>query len=151
MSESVQGSAQLSGSETPRRFGHVPKERHPNITRALTLEGRAGVSVRRAGIYAARDARGTTLRVIGVTHDPAGSSTRALPRERLESWLSPLGVLEAEQAGEVNGAPRATADPTPPWSMLLLALALGVACVELAMARFFSHAHADDRAKETTP
>lgn len=31
MSESVQGSAQLSGSETPRRFGHVPKERHPNI------------------------------------------------------------------------------------------------------------------------
>lgn len=119
--------------------------------RALTLEGRAGVSVRRAGIYAARDARGTTLRVIGVTHDPAGSSTRALPRERLESWLSPLGVLEAEQAGEASAAPRASADPTPPWSMMLLALALGVACVELAMARFFSHALADDRAKETTP
>lgn len=118
--------------------------------RVVSLSGRAGAGVRRAGVYAARDARGATLGVIGITPDPAASPTRALSRDQVERWLSPLGAVEAQPEAGAPGTTDANRADSPPLSPLLLALALGVACIELVLARFFSHAHADDRPKGGT-
>lgn len=106
--------------------------------------------VRRADVWAATDARGSTLELIAVNPDTAASDTTVRSEEDLSAWISGLAGedrfawLEDGTSGPEAGRPQSAAlpdrDHAPPISPDLLLAALVVALAEMAMARWFSHA-----------
>ena len=102
--------------------------------------------VREAGVFEARDASGVRVGVLAVAPDAAGAAAGAVGRERVGAWLASatpggLGVgWEGEARGTRQGEARRRASTDPGPGLVLLLAALLLACVELCLARLFSHA-----------
>lgn len=122
--------------------------------RPLAVAPGTATPIRRAGVLTARGDGDATLAILAVNPDPAGSDTATQAPDAVLRWLAPLGeagLIDASgNAGPGAGAPENAAGilapppaDAPPVSVPLLAAALAVALVELTLARFFSHAHAD--------
>jgi hypothetical protein len=106
--------------------------------------------VRRAGLWRAADDRGISRALVAVNADPAGGRADAQPQAALAAWLSaaiggaPVQWLESlerpgsAQAGGLHAV--ASRGDGMRYVLPLLVAALVVALLELALARFFSHA-----------
>ncbi len=127
-------------------------------------EGFAGEAIRTAGLWQARDDRGTRRSVLAVNPDAAGSRTGALARDAVGAWLGSAvattensgdlgatvawlpregGAATAGAAGSVRGALSAAigvAERGAPISLPLLVALLALAVVELVLGRWASHA-----------
>lgn len=117
------------------------------------VDGRAAAPVRHAGLLRATDDRGATRGIVAVNADVRAGRTDAQPAEAVRAWLSgALGGTEVSWLGAAlpsggAGAGRTDLraalereDDRPTLSLPLLIAALCVAVVELALARWFSHA-----------
>jgi hypothetical protein len=119
-------------------------------TVSLSSNGPAPV-LRRAGLWRVTDARGATLGLAAVNADTAASRTAPRSTTELTPWLSSLAgedrLTWARDLAQPTGGAGAQAvlgdDPRPPISPVLLVCAAAIALLELAMARWFSHASID--------
>ncbi len=114
--------------------------------------GRAAEPIRRAGLWRAFDDRGSPRGLVAVHADAAGGRADPQPASAIQSWLStalgkPVQWLGDSRAVGGGQAARPTlrerldhGNDAAPWAVALLMTALGVALLELAMARWFSHA-----------
>lgn len=116
-------------------------------------------ALRRAGLWRATDARAVTLGLAAVNADTAASRTAPRSVSELTPWLSALAgedrLTWAKELNESGGASGAQTfpgdDPRPPISPVLLLCAAAVALMELAMARWFSHASIDRAVQAPAP
>ncbi len=116
--------------------------------------GPAGRSAaaRSAGVWKAVGRRGATLSLAAINADTAASNTASTAGPQIAAWLGPvcgpdrLAILDAAGgaggtvADEARGSVHAGSEDREPISMPLLAAALGLALLEVFMARQFSHA-----------
>jgi hypothetical protein len=121
-------------------------------TSILSGSATAPVAVSRAaGIARLRDEAGRAVGLLAINTDTDGARTDIVDAAAVREWLAPLSanpdLPEGAQQAEVQwidptdpGAPLARADRGTPISFPLLIAALAVAVIELAMARWFSHA-----------
>ncbi len=117
---------------------------------AISLTGGAPSAVRRAALWTARDARGSSLGLVATNPDLAGADTTPRATAQLTPWLGSLAGPQrvqwsAELAGTAQAQGRAASsaletENRPPVSAPLLAAAAAVALLELLLARIFSHA-----------
>lgn len=112
------------------------------------VQGKTESAIRAAGVWRAVDEQGALRGLVAINADPAGGRTDAQPRNSIAAWLGGAAGEEIKwlEAGEgisggasVSAALSRTTDASKFVLPLLLA-ALGVALLELAMARWFSHA-----------
>lgn len=134
----------------------------------IDAEGLAREAIRDAGLWRARDERGGRRGLLAVNPDPAAGRTTAQSREAVGAWLAgaverPADAAPAGTASPVIWLPNAasagaaapaaaqsvgaalrealgTGEPNVPISLPLLACALALALIELALARWASHA-----------
>ncbi len=156
-----------AGSAPPVPDGTRELRLLSSSTSALThsddlLSVNAGTSlappIRRAGLWRALDARGTSLGLLAVNADPAAGKTETRSTAQLTRWLGTvagedrLSFLTPDAApGSPSDSPSGTSAPQPnklplgedqrpPISVPLLLAAAAVALIELVLARVFSHA-----------
>lgn len=121
---------------------------------ALGLSASAAApALRRAGLWRATDARGASLGLVAANADTAASRVAPHAAGELTPWLGSIagedrvlwaGGLAGTAAGAGAGTPAFPGeDQRPPISPALLAAAVAVALLELALARWFSHAPID--------
>lgn len=118
---------------------------------AMQVTANAPSPVRRAGIYRALDERGVTRAVLAVRPDPLASDTSPIAAPVIAGWLAgavgtaPMTTIDQAASGpESDGANlrlalRGSAD-LPDASLPFLIAALALAVIELALARWSSHA-----------
>lgn len=134
----------------------------------LDPEGVAREAIRDAGLWRARDERGGRRGLLAVNPDPAAGRTAAQSREAVGAWLagavdraaddSPAGTaspviwlptaasagaaapVAAQSVGAALREALGTGKPNSPISLPLLVGALALALIELALARWASHA-----------
>ncbi len=114
--------------------------------------GRASSAIRRAGLWRASDRNGATSGLLVVTPDLAAASLQPQSATDVQSWLGSLAggrgsgaVRWLDEAGAISReAPAmlssAEAGSGLRWGLWLMLAALGLALVEVALARWFSHA-----------
>lgn len=112
--------------------------------------GRAARPIRTSGLYSAADDRGGTRALIAINADARGGRGEAQAPEAVRQWLAGLGgrvewvETQATEAGATPSEPltlsRGESDDR--LSVPLLMAALALAAIELALARWFSHADA---------
>lgn len=113
--------------------------------------GRAAEPLRTAGLWRAVDERAAPRGLLVINPDPAAGRSDAQAASAVQSWLAaavPGGRvqwLESAPAAGGQGAPalRERLDRGPdsaPFAFALLLAALGLAVVEIGLARWFSHA-----------
>jgi len=121
--------------------------------------GRTAEPMRQAGLWRAVDDRGTGRGLLAINADPAGARGDSQPAAAIGTWLSSAtGGVEPQwlqgsdqiaagssQGGEISSALRSGDDPGKVVLPLLIA-ALLIALVELVLARWFSHAAAQEGA-----
>jgi hypothetical protein len=125
--------------------------------------GRAAEPIRRAGIWRALDERGAPRGLVAINADPAAGRTDPQPAATIAAWLGAgFGGAEvqwldaastADPAQARPGSLRASLDRGQDQGRLVLPLliaALLLAVLELALARWFSHATVQP-AGEATP
>lgn len=115
----------------------------PDRSRALAVSGgRSREPVREAGVYIARSAEGATLGGLAVQPDANGARGGASDRQRVEGLFKTpsLAWSDAEPAAGGRASVRPARADTPGPGLTILLLALGLAVVELALARTASHA-----------
>lgn len=139
--------------EAPARSAELVAADESGGRIAVGSDGRAAAPVRRAGVLRAVDERGATRGIVTVNADALAGRTDPQPAEGVRAWLgAALGGATVEWIGEAAGVGaggrgelRATLDrgaERPTFALPLLLAALGLAVLELAMARWFSHAAA---------
>lgn len=150
------------GSSTPGRRGpRTPAGAPPTV--AVDDRGLSAEPFRSAGLYQALDAAGARRGTLAVNHDPLASRTDAPEPAALKAWLdaasgagpviiSPLGAISV--SGQPAPSPNASTVAAPsslttlfqhesqrsPIGSWLILFVLGLAIVELALARRASHA-----------
>lgn len=146
--------------------GGAGMDPEPASSTTIAIDGRASGDngsgggsppLRRAGVYRAVDAQGTTRAWISIAPDPRASDTSAMAPEAVRAWVSTIapGVRVTElsgvegQGGSPSGPGEATLSSalgsvanTRDRSFGFLVAALTLALVELALARWSSHARA---------
>ncbi|HZW09336.1 MAG TPA: BatA domain-containing protein [Phycisphaerales bacterium] len=136
-----QGSIELRGVTGPA-----------SASGAFAIDPARGVTrepVRRAGAYEAVDGAGRVMRVMVVQPDAAAGRAQIVEPRRVQAWLS-ASLASGEGFAWTSDAagPRAGGSGSPAArrateagpGLALLAAALGLACVELGLARLVSHA-----------
>lgn len=100
-----------------------------------------------AGLFRTVDGGGRTLGLLAVNADPDGGRVDPIAKPELERWLNGLANGKLVWLGTGDASPgtqaeRAVAheEQLTPWDLILLAIAVGLGVVELALARWFSHA-----------
>ncbi len=108
--------------------------------------GRALGAIRHAGVWRARSSSGLNLATIAVNHDVNASRVEPGTKDQVARWLQGYAAVEWEADGPAPpGATAGAAKPqAPPFSFPLLLAAGVVALLEIAFARFFSHARVDE-------
>jgi hypothetical protein len=143
----ARGSWSALAGQVPATPARSVELRSPEGTVKI-VHGRAETAIRDAGVWRALDEQGTLRGLVAINADPVGGRTDAQPRSSIASWLGVAAGNEIKwiEGGEgisgrtsVTEALSRTVDATRFVLPLLLA-ALGVALLELAMARWFSHA-----------
>ncbi len=138
--------------ETPARTAELrPIGEGPAI--AVDRTGRAAEPLRYAGLWRAMDDRGVPRGLVPVNADADAGRTDPQPASAIQAWLAEAAAGAGVQWLNEPGTPSPAegAGPTlrdrldrgndaAPWSVALLIAALAVALLELAMARWFSHA-----------
>jgi hypothetical protein len=113
------------------------------------IGGRAGEAVRRAGIYRAVDEIGAARGLVAINADPAAGRATTQPASAIAAWLRATtpgretAWIGADGPGPAAGGVRAAlagGDDAGRLALPLLIAALALALLELAMARWFSHA-----------
>lgn len=151
MQELVRQGVGLSGLPRVALAGQAPAlpagaaELAPASGAPISIEpgGRLSRPIRTSGTYTLRAKGGTTLGQISFNPDTRASDLSPSPAPAIERWLAGLGASPAwmgEGEAAAGGGSRPASNASSPWSFVLLALALGLALIELVMARFFSHA-----------
>lgn len=129
----------------------VTEQAEPLVARVLP-SGFADAPFRRAGVWAAVDAAGAPGGLIAVNPDPAATRCDAQSAAAVRQWLAravggrDIRWLQRDiDAGDVPRLTAAAWGEDAPWSVSrwLLLSAVAVAVVELALARWFSHAGRD--------
>lgn len=122
---------------------------------ALSASGATTTAVNRAGAWVARDASGQDTGVVLVTPDLRGAVVGPRSREDAGAWLGPwageAGVAWVDEPGAASGdgsvaAALAQRDGGTPMDWPLLVLAGLLAVLEVALARFASHAEREPAA-----
>lgn len=120
----------------------------------LAARGAMQTPLRTRGGWLVRSAAGATLGTLAVNADTDASSVAVRTREQVAKWLEPCSPRLAWAAwgrSASEGTPRegggtagaSLADRSPPVSLPLLVAAGVVGLLELAFARWFSHANRD--------
>jgi len=115
----------------------------------IALDRSNAVPVRHAGLWRAVDRSGASAGVVAVNADPAGGRTDAQSPDLVRSWLGSMGEgVRWLAAAPGDGATQLIDDPSDNASVSvpLLLAALGLAVVEVFLARWFSHALVSKRA-----
>lgn len=111
--------------------------------RRVSPDGRSlDAPIRRAGAWEVRTSEGAAIASVLVNADAAGSATDTTDMQRLDAWLAAGGITDTRvDAGGSNTTGDETADADTGGGRLaawLLAIALGVALIELVLARWTS-------------
>ena len=111
--------------------------------RRIAGDGRSlDTPIRRAGTWEVRTGEGTAMAAVLVNADPAGSPTDMVDMQRVDAWLAAGGINDTQL--EVGGSNQDNADADAAdagggrLAAWLLAIALGMALVELVLARWTS-------------
>ncbi len=119
---------------------------------AVDEAGRASSAIRRAGLWRASDRNGATSGLLVVTPDLAAASLQPQSATDVQSWLASLAggrgssaVRWLDEAGAISqeapaGLSSSEAGSGLRWGLWFMLAALGLALVEVALARWFSHA-----------
>jgi hypothetical protein len=153
--------ADLAGStpEAPSRSVELRPITNGESGAVRIVMGRTAEPMRQAGLWRAVDDRGTGRGLLAINADPAGARGDSQPAAAIGTWLSSAtGGVEPQwlqgsdqiaagssQGGEISSALRSGDDPGKIVLPLLIA-ALLIALVELVLARWFSHAAAQEGA-----
>ncbi len=113
-----------------------------------TDSGRAAEPIRHAGLWKAADAQGATQSVLVIQPDHTAGVTDVQSQSDVQAWLAGAGgavtwLSEAAATGQPNATPVvASRDPSSGirLSLALLLGALVAGLLEIALARWFSHA-----------
>lgn len=143
------GSMTIAGGVLPAPRGAVELRRDDGETRRVR-DGRAEGAVRSAGVWRALDDRGRVREIVAVNPDAAAGDTTPVGEDEVGAWLASAGFGPArwlegaaeDDAGDATGPTlgAASGDTGLSWPLLLAAGLL--ALVEMALARFASHASA---------
>ncbi len=111
--------------------------------RRVSPDGRSlDTPIRRAGAWEVRTSEGAAIASVLINADPAGSATDTTDMQRLDAWLAAGGITNTRlDTGGSSDTGEDTADADTGGGRLaawLLAIALGVALIELALARWTS-------------
>ena len=120
----------------------------------IPARGATPTPLRTAGGWLVRSAAGVTLGTLAVNADADASSVAVATREQLAKWLEPSSSrVEWATWGQASGSEGAVAggrvagsaasDRSPPVSLPLMLAAGVIGLLELAFARWFSHANRD--------
>ena len=111
--------------------------------RRIASDGRSlETPIRRAGTWEVRTGEGTAIAAVLVNADPTGSPTDIIDMQRVDAWLAAGGINDTQL--EVRGSNQDNADADAAdagggrLAAWLLAIALGMALVELVLARWTS-------------
>ncbi len=118
------------------------------VSIAIDSGGAAAPAIRRAGIYRAMDAQGMTRAWLSIAPDTHASDTNPMAPQVVRAWIASaapnatvieLGAETAPGSGALTSALVASR-ATPDRSLVFLVAALALALIELALARWSSHA-----------
>lgn len=148
------GMSQVSRDRIAGHSGRVP----PGTSDLAPIDARsreagvwspaASAAPRVSGIWRAVGSGGATIGLVAVNPDTAGSDTDVVPVEQATAWLGSLAgqdrVKILSDPDQNRGARSAVASSAgregDPISVPLLVAALGLALIEVLLARWFSHA-----------
>lgn len=143
------GAVELRRVESGRSGGDASAESSQRV--AVGQGGSAEAPLRSAGVWRATDGAGRVRGVVVVNPDAAGARTDAQSPEAVREWLAgafgaadaqsaPPAIVWSDDKGFVTGA-AGEGSSRSAWTLPLFIAALALAVAELAMARWFSHAH----------
>jgi len=146
------GLAGVAPEVPPRTIELRPMAAGPAANTVKTAAGRAVEPIRRAGIWRALDDRGASRGIVAINADPAASRSDPQPPAAIAAWIAAgfgstevqwLQPAPAVPAQPGQGSLKTALDRGQDQGRLILPLliaALLMAVVELALARWFSHA-----------